>query len=314
MQNDFIFRHISEGSVKRNSVVRIYPDHVFQITCFSRPTYRANGWEASDADEERRRRQEFKEAHADIMQEAGEDARERGDNLRRAKQAIYDLAALNDWKYFITLTLDQEQIDRYNPKEVGQRVGKWLANMVQRREGFSYLVVPEHHKDGAIHFHGLISDGLNMVDSGTVKVPGKKKPIKRETARRQKIPEDQQTPIFNIADYKLGYSSAIPTYGSRDAMSRYMTKYITKDLQKIFGKRYWTGGDVRRKPRSVALQLDFDKLPEEAHPLPYGLGFVKYATMPSLEALNDFLLALQQEPLTDSEERSIARGLFDERR
>jgi hypothetical protein len=179
---------------------------------------------------------------------------------------------------------------------------------VQRREGFAYLVVPEHHKDGAIHFHGLVTEGLNMVDSGTVKVAGRKKPIKRATAKRQKIPAEDLTPVYNIADYKLGYSSAIPTYGSRDRLSRYMTKYITKDLQKIFGKRYWSGGNLRRKPKAYAISLDYENMSGKEYPLPYDLGAVKYATIPSVEALNDFLIALQREPLTPDE----ARGLFHE--
>lgn len=308
MQDDFILRPRTEASVKRNALIKRYPDGTYQVTCFSRPAYQADGWAAVDAEEERRRRKEFLEAHADLMSGAGERERDRSDNLRRAKQAIYDLAALNDWTYFITLTLDKDHLDRYDPKEVGKRVGKWLANMVQRREGFSYLVVPEHHKDGAIHFHGLISDGLQMIDSGTVKVAGRKKPMKRATAKRQKIPEEQQTPIYNIADYKLGYSSAIPTYGSRDRLSRYMTKYITKDLQKIFGKRYWSSGALKRKPPSFSIDLDYDQMAAQEYKLPYDLGAVKYATMPSIEALNDFLLALQREPLTPSE----ARGLFHE--
>ena len=305
MQNDNIFRPVQEPQILRNALIKRYPDGTYQVTCFSRPSYRAQGFEAVDAEERRRKRQAFREDHADLLA-AGERERDREDNLRRAKQAIYDLAACNEWHYFITLTLDQEQIDRYDPEEVAKRVGKWLANMVQRREGFRYMVVPEHHKDGAIHFHGLITEGLQMVDSGTVKVAGRKKPIKRATAKRAKIPEDQQTPIYNIADYKLGYSSAIPTYGSRDRLSRYMTKYITKDLQKIFGKRYWAGGNLKRKPKAFAVSLDFDGMAGDAYTLPYDLGAVKYATLPSIEALNDFLLALQREPLTPEE----ARGLF----
>lgn len=304
MQNDSFFRPRSEEAIKRNALIKHYPDGTFQVTCFSRPTYRADGWAAVDQEEERQRRKAFREAHADLLD--GLPERERGDNIRRAKQAIYDLAALNDWAYFITLTIDPGELNRYDPEAVAKRVGKWLANMVQRREGFSYMVVPEHHKDGAIHFHGLISEGLNLVDSGTVKVPGRKKPIKRATAKRLKIPEDQQTTVYNITDCKFGYSSALPIYGERDRLSRYMTKYITKDLQKIFGKRYWAGGNLKRKPKAYAITLDFDGMAGEAHKLPYDLGAVKYATLPSIEALNDFLLALQREPLTPQE----ARGLF----
>lgn len=305
MQNDNIFRPVQEPQILRNALIKRYPDGTFQVTCFSRPSYRAHGFEAVDAEERRRRRQEFREAHADLIA-AGERERDREDNLRRAKQAIFDLAACNDWHYFITLTLDQKEINRYDPHEVGKRVNKWLANMVQRREGFSYLVVPEHHEDGAIHFHGLVTEGLKMVDSGTVSVPGRKKPIKRATAKRLKIPDEDQHPVYNVTDFPLGFSTAIPTYGSRGRLSAYMTKYITKDLQKIFGKRYWAGGNLRRKPKAYAISLDYENMTGKEYPLPYDLGAVKYATIPSVEALNDFLLALQREPLSPDE----ARGLF----
>jgi hypothetical protein len=279
---------------------------MFHITCFSRPTFSNGVFVASDDDERRAKRRDFAETHADLISAAAGE-RERSDNLRRAKQAIYDLAALNDWRYFVTLTLDQQEIDRYDPVEVGKRVSKWLSNMVQRREGFAYLVVPEHHEDGAIHFHGLMTEGLRLIDSGTVSVPGRKKPIKRATAKRLMISEEDQHTVYNVTDFPLGFSTAIPTYGSRDRLSAYMTKYITKDLRKIFGKRYWAGGPgLRRSPPTYAIDLDYESMPCQAFDLPEGLGGVKYATMPSIEALNDFLCALQRDPLTPAE----ARGLF----
>lgn len=307
MTSKNIFKPLSKGAAYKNALIKRYPDGSYQITVFSRPTYKAGGLERSDADEAAQRRHDLRAAHADLMNNTKNvDPRERTDNLRRAKQAIYDLAALNEWRYFITLTLDGEHIDRYNPAQIVKPVTKWLDNMVQRRD-LQYMIVPEYHKDGAIHFHGLINGDLRLADSGTVKVHGRKKPIKRATARKQKLDEGELETVYNIDDYKLGFSSAISIYGERDTLAKYMTKYITKDLQKIFGRRYWAGGKaLRRKPPSVALDLKFDAIPEPEHPLPDDLGAVKYYKAPSREALNDFLNVVLQAPLTPSE----ARGLF----
>lgn len=94
---------------------------------------------------------------------------------RRAAAAMRDLALSNDWKYFVTFTLDRQKIDRYDAKAVTRKLNQWLDNRV-RRKGLRYLIVPELHKDGALHYHGLVNDCLPVEDSGTISRPGDKKP------------------------------------------------------------------------------------------------------------------------------------------
>ena len=107
MERKDIFKPLSKGAAYKNALIKRYPDGSYQITVFSRPTYKAGGMERSDAEEAAQRRHDLRAAHADLMNNTKNvDPRERTDNLRRAKQAIYDLAALNEWRYFITLTLD----------------------------------------------------------------------------------------------------------------------------------------------------------------------------------------------------------------
>ena len=74
-----------------------------------------------------------------------------------------------------------------------------------------YLVVPEQHKDGAWHFHGLFSncEGLTMVDSG--------------------IKYDDNRNVYNIIDFKLGFTTALKSDGD-PRISSYLVKYITKEL------------------------------------------------------------------------------------
>ena len=72
----------------------------------------------------------------------------------RAKSAVRDIALLNSFGFFFTWTLDPKKINRHDADEVKRAVMNCLKNLVKRK-GFSYVLVPELHKDGAIHFHGL---------------------------------------------------------------------------------------------------------------------------------------------------------------
>ncbi len=218
-----------------NAKVQTLRDGTKKITCFSRPVFRRDGFEEI----------EFKslyEAECELLRPPRQEIKKKSvknmtDSTRRAKNKIFEIALANKWDYMITGTLDGDIIDRYDAAAFGKKLKKWLDNQVQRR-GISYLVIPERHKDGAIHIHGLISEGLDMIPSGTYKIPGKKKPVKLSTLKKRGIkPEDAQE-VFNIKGWKYGFSTAVKIGGSdTDAqkVSTYMTKYITKDMEKIFG-------------------------------------------------------------------------------
>lgn len=127
-------------------------------------------------------------------------------------------------KYFITLTLNKECIDRYDAATIIPRLQVWLSNMV-KRHGLKYILVPEHHKDGAIHFHGFINDALRVIDSG-VKQNGRQ--------------------VFNLPQWKFGFTTAIELYGDYDAAVGYVCKYIAKEQDKIGGRWYYSGGGLAR--------------------------------------------------------------------
>ena len=122
-----------------------------------------------------------------------------------------------------------------------------------------YVGVIERHKcsDG-LHFHVLCNDVLSLVDSGTVKCLGHKKPIRISTADRYKIPEENRKKVYNISDWIYGFSTAIPITGD-DALvkvSSYLQKYLTKETEKIGGRYYYSGGELQR-PRYVYCDDDF---------------------------------------------------------
>lgn len=84
-------------------------------------------------------------------------------NLIRAKNTIFDICYCNDFKYFCTFTIDPAKYDRFNLKVFYHDFSKWINNLKQKfgRQYFSYILVPEQHKSGAWHLHGLFNDFPN---------------------------------------------------------------------------------------------------------------------------------------------------------
>jgi hypothetical protein len=160
------------------------------------------------------------------------------DSLRRAKERVFDYAMLNGFDYFFTWTLNKELIDRYDRKVVSEKIQNFLSNKVQRNN-MRYIVVPEFHKDGAIHAHGLCSGDFNLVDSG-----------KRDRAKRR---------IYNVLDWKWGFSTVIRLDGSYEKACYYITKYIQKKGKMVFGNFYYAGGHgLIRQPETLYFNGKFE--------------------------------------------------------
>lgn len=177
---------------------------------------------------------------------------------RRAAAKLNDYILCNpDMDYFFTLTYNEDRVNREDYAAVIRRFNQWTDNRV-RRNGLKYVAVAEYHKDGkAIHFHGLCNQAVELTDSGCVRCNGHKKPLKVSTADRYKIPIEERQTVYNIADWLYGYSTAIHCYGSREAVARYIGKYITKSGDKVGGRWYYHGGKLS-EPIYEYLNLDYD--------------------------------------------------------
>lgn len=176
-----------------------------------------------------------RDEHASGDQSAADEAVRRA--AARARKQLFELCACNDFDLFFTLTLDKEKIDRYDYKEAIKKLSQWLDNRVRRR-GLRYVAVPELHKDGAVHFHGLCnSEACRLVDSGR---------------------KDKGHPIYNVSDWHFGFTTAVKLYGERNAAAHYVAKYVTKSTAcgTIGGRYYFHGGDLQ-KARCVYYHEDF---------------------------------------------------------
>lgn len=143
-------------------------------------------------------------------------------NFSRARSMVLQYALCNLWAYFFTGTLDPTKYDRFDLDTFMLELSQWIRDM-RKKYGtkIQVLLVPEGHKDGAWHIHGLVY-GLPDHVLCKFQPPAPLKLIKGG--------------FLNWPDYqaKFGYCSLAPI---RDpiATAFYITKYVSKDLSRRGG-------------------------------------------------------------------------------
>jgi hypothetical protein len=114
-----------------------------------------------------------------------------------------------------------------------------------QRHGLRYILVPERHKKGGIHFHGFFNDVFPVVDSGTVVPPTGGKPRKpRSKAQREEWLQYGGRVVYNLPGWTLGFTTAMELHGEYPAAVAYVCKYIGKEGEKPAGRWYYSGGDL----------------------------------------------------------------------
>lgn len=238
----------SFGNVTFTGRIKRFPDGSREFMACSSPIFRADGWEERDPSPRRKRREG-----------GGGDL---GRAMRRARAQVRDLALSNPFSHFVTLTLDGERVDRYDMGAITRRLNAWLSNQVQRR-GLKYVLVPERHKDGAIHFHGFFNDALERADSGTLIPPGGKRPRRpRSAAQRAAWVAQGGRVVWNLPGWSLGFTTALELVGEYPRAVSYVCKYIGKQGDKPGGRWYYSGGDLAR-PEVELAPLDWRDLAEQ---------------------------------------------------
>lgn len=156
-------------------------------------------------------------------------------SYQRSVSTLYDILHSNNWSFFFTLTLDPNKVgDRYDYCNCAIYIQRFTDLLY--RSGCLYVIVPERHKDGAWHYHGLLTNcdnlDLNLNDNG----------------------------YFELSKYKYGYSSIDRIQDSARA-SNYILKYMIKgynylDIPKG-KKRYWASRGLDRP------DVEYDVLTED---------------------------------------------------
>jgi hypothetical protein len=228
----------SEFGIKHNTRIKRYPDGSAEVLCASRQIFRESGYERRDdwgqdvSKKSDTKREVSPEAAADNLLRA----------QRRARTAVRDLALCNPMTHFVTLTFDAAKVDRYDIKAIMRKVNSWLDNQVRRR-GLAYILVPELHKDGAVHMHGLFTSSIALSDSGTMVPPNGGKPRRpRSAAQRSEWIATGGRIVYNLDGWPYGFSTAMELHGDYRAAVGYVCKYIAKEQTKVGGRWYYHGG------------------------------------------------------------------------
>jgi hypothetical protein len=127
--------------------------------------------------------------------------------------------------WYCTLTL--------NPQKKGDKTLKELQksiNIMMSRNNIQYVLVPEYHESGAIHFHGF----LNIPNPDL---------IERKIINGKSIKDRYGNPVYILAPFEKNYgftqliNIANKNEYTRNRTVNYIVKYAIKDNSKIMSSR-----------------------------------------------------------------------------
>lgn len=268
------------GAELFNTKIKIYPDGKRNIIYANRQIFHP------EVDKDEREREEtvlgFDTDTESDHDESGDDPHETGQNagvfrddvLKRNRERVFDIVYCNHWDWFLTITFDPKRVDSSNVSLVMSKLDSWLRNRVQR-SGLRYILVPEKfkHSDG-IHCHALVNDTIETAYSGRVRFG--KKSYTEESARRFGFEFSDSDKIYNVPEWKYGFSTALPVKDNSGKLSVYLTKYITKGIDRIFGRYYWSSRNLEREPYIEYTNSPYDEIDLPQYNVPGTGTMVKY--------------------------------------
>lgn len=166
----------------------------------------------------------------------------KGSSLYRTRTLIKDIILSNDFELFCTFTFDPTKTDRFNYNQCLSRMRIWIHHQKTKAPDLKYLFIPEQHKNGAWHFHALISNY-----KGTLKKTSHKSATGRE--------------VYNMTSYRSGFTTAVKI-DNKDAVAHYVSKYITKSFIKKFNrKRFFCSQNLKRPIKTINSPVFSQTLP-----------------------------------------------------
>lgn len=190
---------VAPEAVRPDYVIHRYTDEVYKVVRFNRSNF--SGPSIYKVDK--------------TLQDSNDHKLD--NNFSRAHSMVLQYALCNPWDYFFTGTLDPLKFDRYDLESYQRTLSQWIRDKRKAyKSQVQYLLVPERHKDGAWHIHGLISslpeDKLSRFVAGQ---------------HPQKLVQGE---YYNWQDYasKFGFCS-LGRVRDPVATAVYVSKYLSKD-------------------------------------------------------------------------------------
>lgn len=179
------------------------------------------------------------------------------ESLSRSRRNIRDYILCNRFEYFCTFTFNPNKIDRYNWHACKKYISVFFNHFrVRYAPDFCYLVVPEFHKDGAVHFHGVCSG----FPSGELVTPDKVWKRDKRTGDLSQVPNSHGYMDWPRWRKNAGWfnCSKIRDY---ERCAFYVTKYVTKDLAKLrAGQQVFLCSKGLKKPELIYDETDIPLL------------------------------------------------------
>ena len=148
-------------------------------------------------------------------------------SISRSKARVFELAMCNEFTHFCTFTQDKTKRDRFNLTEFRKDFTMLVRNLNRSRDEahkIKYLLIPEKHKNGAWHMHGLLA-GLTANDLRAFD-------LSEKLPKRIKDQIKNGVKIYDWTRYRKAFGYFTCTeIESGVACSKYITKYISKDMQ-----------------------------------------------------------------------------------
>ena len=169
-----------------------------------------------------------------------EEKRPEWKNLHRAKVNAFDKILCNpDLDTFATFTIAPEYVEnRASWDDVYHRLKVWLSDRVQRR-GLKYVICPERHKKGGIHFHAIMNSAALKLTPATHAHTGAQL-------------SHNGAPLYNVTDFTFGFTSAELIQSAtldREKVAKYIFKYMGKQgVNGKIGGRYALIGGAMASP------------------------------------------------------------------
>lgn len=224
-----------------HSILKIYPDKV-RLFKYEMPSS-FQRFDLSEKQPMRERKQKLPDLDSEKQ------------SLRRAKTKVLDIALCNDFEIMVTFTFDPKRMDRMNDEIVKRCLYNWVNHQRHQYGKFNYVLIPERHKTGELHFHGIFGN-----------YKGPLKPSKVMQGGRR---------VHNLTSYQSGFTTAV-YMDNKEKATNYVTKYITKEMPQFRGKqRYWCSNGLKRpliilNPNtSILSEYEFIATEKEKHILEF---------------------------------------------
>jgi hypothetical protein len=173
-------------------------------------------------------------------------------NFQQAKKIqrrIRYYCECNDFDLFWTLTFDDEKVNARDYEYAKKKLRAWLKYQREKYGKFDYIFIPELHKSGRIHFHGITFGFSPLL-------------IEARNPKTDKLIKKNGLQIYNAETWKDGFST-VSKIDSKAKTANYISKYITKDLIAIPSAykqpKYFVSRGLK-KPEIEFKQTDGDEL------------------------------------------------------